>query len=119
MLKKSIPSLIIAALTAVGMTQLSHAQKNYTEGADLYGGSHAAKKLSPDADAAKASKFDSYTDGAKQSTGSHLNASNKPFDPYSEGAKAGRNDPYTDGAKTGKFDPYADGAMAPAAGKSR
>ena len=34
----------------------------------------------------------------------------KKFDPYTDGAKAGKADPYTDGAKTGKFEPYTDGA---------
>ncbi|MGT2429062.1 hypothetical protein ACU4HD_10800 [Cupriavidus basilensis] len=34
----------------------------------------------------------------------------KKFDPYTDGAKAGKADPYTDGAKSGKFDPYTDGA---------
>ncbi|QQX89773.1 hypothetical protein JJQ59_35270 (plasmid) [Cupriavidus necator] len=118
MLKKTIPTLIIAALAAFGMTQSANAQKNYTEGGDLYGGSHAAKQVSPNADAAKAGKFDPYTDGAKQSTRSELSPSDKRFDPYSEGAKAGKYDPYTDGAKSGKFDPYTDGAKAPA-GKSQ
>uniref|UniRef100_UPI003F491B02 hypothetical protein n=1 Tax=Cupriavidus yeoncheonensis TaxID=1462994 RepID=UPI003F491B02 len=76
------------------------------------------KKVSPDSDAAKAGIFDPYTDGRKESTRSNLNASDKRFDPYSEGAKAGKYDPYTDGAKTGKFDPYTDGAKA-SAGKTQ
>ncbi|KAF7962730.1 hypothetical protein AWV80_18660 [Cupriavidus sp. UYMU48A] len=112
MFKRTIPTLIIAGLTAFGMTQAANAQKNYTEGGDLYGGSHTAKKVSPNSSAAKSGKFDPYTDGAKQSTRSSLNASEKGFDPYSEGAKAGKYDPYTDGAKTGKYDPYTDGAKA-------
>ncbi|QYY32780.1 hypothetical protein K2O51_18685 [Cupriavidus pinatubonensis] len=112
MLNKTIPTLIIAGLAAFGVTQAANAQKNYTDGGDLYGGSHAAKKVSPNSGAAKSGKFDPYTDGAKQSTRSSLNASEKRFDPYSEGAKAGKYDPYTDGAKTGKFDPYTDGAKA-------
>ena len=65
-------------------------------------------------------------------------AQTKQFDPYSQGAKAGKADPYTDGARTvagldrsgvsaaparsvdpytdgarvGKADPYTDGAIA-------
>lgn len=110
MLNKTIPTPIIAGLAAFGVTQAANAQKNYTDGGDLYGGSHTAKKVSPNSGAAKSGKFDPYTDGAKQSTRSSLNASEKRFDPYSEGAKAGKYDPYTDGAKTGKSDPYTDGA---------
>ena len=75
MLKKTVSTLIVAALAALGATQV-YAQKNYTEGGDLYGGSHT-KKASPNQNPAKSGKFDPYTDGAK----------------------AGKADPYTDGAK--------------------
>ncbi|SOY58174.1 hypothetical protein [Cupriavidus taiwanensis] len=112
MLKKSIPPLIVAALAALGATQ-AYAQKNYTEGGDLYSGSHT-KKAGPNQGAAKSGKFDPYTDGAKQSTKSELTNSGKKFDPNTDGAKAGKYDPYTDGAKAGKADPYTDGAKAPA-----
>ncbi|MCO4860092.1 hypothetical protein MKD38_00310 [Cupriavidus sp. WGlv3] len=109
MLKKT---LIIAALAALGATQ-AYAQKNYTDGGDLYSGSHT-NKAGPNQSAAKSGKFDPYTDGAKQSTKSQLNSSGKKFDPNTDGAKAGKYDPYTDGAKAGKTDPYTDGAKAPA-----
>ncbi|SPA00523.1 conserved hypothetical protein; putative exported protein [Cupriavidus taiwanensis] len=112
MLKKSVPTLIVAALAALGATQV-YAQKNYTDGGDLYSGSHT-KKAGPNQSAAKAGKFDPYTDGAKQSTKSELTNSGKKFDPNTDGAKAGKFDPYTDGAKAGKADPYTDGAKAPA-----
>ncbi|SDD82627.1 hypothetical protein SAMN05216345_11767 [Cupriavidus sp. YR651] len=112
MLKKTIPTLIIAAPAAFGVTRAANAQKNYTDGGDLYGGSHATKKVLPNSGAAKSGKFDPYTDGRRQSTRFNLNASDKRFDPHSEGAKSGQFDPYTDGAKAGKFDPYTDGAKA-------
>ncbi|RDK11117.1 hypothetical protein [Cupriavidus lacunae] len=112
MLKKTVPTLIVAALAALGATQV-YAQKNYTEGGDLYGGSHT-KKASPHQNPAKSGKFDPYTDGAKQSTKSELTNSGKKVDPNTDGAKAGKFDPYTDGAKAGKADPYTDGAKAPA-----
>ncbi|WP_454763659.1 hypothetical protein [Cupriavidus campinensis] len=107
MLKKTVPTLIVAALAAMGTMQLAHAQKNYTDGGDLYSGSHT-KKASPHTNAAKAGKFDPYTDGAKKSTRSDL--APKKADPYTDGAKAGKPDPYTDGAKAGKPDVYTDGA---------
>lgn len=112
MLKKTVPTLIVAALAALGATQV-YAQKNYTEGGDIHSGSHT-KKAGPNQGAAKSGKFDPYTDGAKQSTKSDLTSSGKKFDPNTDGAKAGKFDPYTDGAKAGKPDPYTDGAKAPA-----
>lgn len=119
MLKKTtVPTLIVAALAAIGTAQLAYAQKNYTEGGDLYSGSHT-KKASPHKNPAKSGKFDPYTDGAKQSTQSDLNASGKKVDPNTDGAKAGKFDTYTDGAKTGKFDPYTDGAKAADADKAK
>jgi len=108
MLKKTVPSLIVAALTALGAVQLAHAQKNYTEGGDLYSGSHTKNKANPNQNPAKSGKFDPYTDGAKKSTRTDL-APNKKPDPYTDGAR-GKPDPYLDGAKTGKPDPYLDGA---------
>lgn len=113
MLKKSVPALIIAALAALGTTQV-YAQKNYTEGGDLYSGSHTKKKAGQNQNPAKSGKFDPYTDGARQSTKSELNSSGKKFDPNTDGAKAGKFDPYTDGTRAGKTDPYTDGAKAPA-----
>lgn len=110
MFKKTVPTLIaVVATTAIAATaSLAHAQtKNYTEGGDLYSGSHT--KANPNANAAKSGKFDPYTDGAKKSTRSNL-APGKKADPYTDGAKTGKADPYTDGAKTGKADPYTDGA---------
>ncbi|WP_316149152.1 hypothetical protein [Cupriavidus sp. BIC8F] len=112
MLKKTVSTLIVAALAALGATQV-YAQKNYTDGGDLYGGSHT-KKASPNQNPAKSGKFDPYTDGAKQSTKSDLTNSGKKFDPNTDGAKSGKFDPYTDGAKAGKTDPYTEGAKAPA-----
>jgi len=99
MFKKTVPTLTIAALSAFGAMQFAYAQKNYTEGGDLYSGNHSSKKADPNTNAAKSGKFDPYTDGAKQSTRSDLNATGKQFDPYSEGAKSGKFDPYSDGAK--------------------
>ncbi|MFJ4289833.1 hypothetical protein ACIP1U_08605 [Cupriavidus sp. NPDC089707] len=114
MLKKTVSTLIVAAFAAVGATQV-YAQKNYTDGGDLYGGSHTKKQASPNQNPAKSGKFDPYTDGAKQSTRSDLtNSGQKKFDPNTDGAKSGKFDPYTDGAKAGKYDPYTDGAKAPA-----
>lgn len=113
MLKKTVPTLIVAALAALGATQFAYAQKNYTDGGDIHSGSHAKKKANPNQSAAKSGKFDPYTDGAKQSTQSDL--AGKKVDPNTDGAKAGKFDPYTDGAKAGKYDPYTDGAKAPAA----
>ncbi|WP_454735272.1 hypothetical protein [Cupriavidus necator] len=112
MLKKTVPTLIVAALAALGATQV-YAQKNYTEGGDIHSGSHT-KKAGPNQGAAKSGKFDPYTDGAKESTKSDLTSSGKKFDPNTDGAKAGKFDTYTDGAKAGKPDPYTDGAKAPA-----
>jgi hypothetical protein len=109
MLKKTVPTLIVAALAALGTMQVAHAQKNYTDGGDLYSGAHSKDKANPNQTAAKSGKFDPYTDGAKKSTKSEL-APSKKADPYTDGAKSGKFDPYTDGAKSGKFDPYTDGA---------
>lgn len=107
MLKKTVPTLIVAALAALGTMNLAHAQKNYTDGGDIHSGSHT-KKASPHANAAKSGKFDPYTDGAKKSTRADL--APKKADPYTDGAKAGKFDPHTDGAKSGKPDVYTDGA---------
>ena len=108
MLKKTVPALIVAALTAVGAVQLAHAQKNYTEGGDLYSGSRSKDKANPNQNPAKSGKFDPYTDGAKKSTRSDL--TQRKADPYTDGARGGTRDPYLDGARTGKPDPYTDGA---------
>jgi len=66
MLKKTVTTLTIAAIAAFGATQFAYAQKNYTEGGDLYGGSHTKKNANHNTNAAKSGKFDPYTDGAKQ-----------------------------------------------------
>ncbi len=107
MLKKTVPTLIVAALAGLGTMQLAHAQKNYTDGGDIHSGSHT-KKASPHTNTAKSGKFDPYTDGAKKSTQTDLAL--KKADPYTDGAKVGKADPYTDGAKSGKPDVYTDGA---------
>ncbi|AOY94277.1 hypothetical protein BKK79_19080 [Cupriavidus sp. USMAA2-4] len=101
MLKKTVSTLALATLAFTAMAPLAHAQKNYTEGGDLYGGAHSAqkKKTDPTGSAARKGKFDPYSEGArKKSTEANLNPA------------AGKADPYTDGAKAGKFDPYTDGA---------
>jgi len=116
MLKKTVPTLIVAALAAFGTVQIAHAQKNYTDGGDLYGGAHT-KGNKAQGSAAKQGKFDPYTEGANKSTKANLNpnstsAKTGKVDPYTEGAKSGKFDPYTDGAKSGKFDPYTEGTKA-------
>jgi len=122
MLKKTVSTMALAALAFSAMVPLAHAQKNYTDGGDLYGGAHSAqKKAKPNQAPARSGKFDPYSEGAKKSTQADLNPAGKAdpytdgakagkFDPYSDGAKAGKADPHTDGAKAGKFDPYTDGA---------
>ena len=97
MFRKSIPTLIAAMLAAIGTTQFSYAQKNYTEGGDIHGGSHTTK-TSPHKDAAKSKKFDPYTQSPNKSTRSNLSPSDR------------KANPNTDAAKTGKFDPYSEGA---------
>jgi hypothetical protein len=111
MLKKSVPTLIFAALAALGTAQIAHAQKNYTEGGDTYSAGHT-KKAKPQGSAAKQGKFDPYTQGAKSSTKSDLSATGKATDPTGSAAKQGKFDPYTEGAKQGKFDPYTEGAKS-------
>lgn len=104
MLKKTVPTLIAVALT-FGIVQLAHAQKNYTDGADIYSGNAHTKNSETQSSAARQGKFDPYTEGAKKSAGANLTSSGTP-------AKSGKFDPYTDGAKTGKFDPYTEGAKS-------
>ncbi|WER44718.1 hypothetical protein CupriaWKF_10220 [Cupriavidus sp. WKF15] len=110
MVRKIVPILTAASLAALG-TQVVHAQKNYTDGGDLYGGSHAAKSKTQNQ--AKAGKPDPYTDGAKQSTKAGLaEGGNKP-DTGTSAARSGKFDPYSEGAKSGKFDPYTEGVKKP------
>ncbi len=103
MLKTTVPTWIatLTALATLGAAPLAHAQKNYTEGGDLYGGSHTKKQANPKQNAAKSGKFDPYTDGANKSTRSDLNDS-KQVNPKADANKSGKFDPYSDGAKAGK-----------------
>ncbi|CAG2151555.1 hypothetical protein [Cupriavidus numazuensis] len=116
MIRKIIPILAAASLSALG-AQSVLAQKNYTDGGDLYGGSHAPKPKSEDQ--AKSGKFDSNTEGAKQSTKAGLAGNGATPDANTSGARSGNFDPYSEGAKSGKFDPYTDGAKKAAAEKGR
>ena len=89
---------VVALLAAPAM-----AQKNYTDGGDLYGGSHTtkAKPSSPEKGkegASKAGNFDPYTDGVR--TKSNAAPAKKLPDE--------RPQP-DDVARSGKFDPYTDG----------
>jgi hypothetical protein len=103
-----IPSLLaIAAMAALALTALpASAQKNYTDGGDLYGGAHAP--VPKDARApAKTSKHKSTTSSAASRSGK--------FDPYSEGAHTKSNlapekKTGDEAARSGKFDPYSEGA---------
>ncbi|SDP72187.1 hypothetical protein SAMN04488595_11830 [Ralstonia sp. 25mfcol4.1] len=100
--------LALSAMAAVVMGSLAvsaaHAQKNYTDGGDLYGGAHAATgKAAPSKEAKKSStqrsgKFDPYTDGVREKTAS-------------SGAKKFPDErPQPDDvARSGKFDPYSEG----------
>ena len=112
MSKKTVPMLIVAALTALGAVQLAHAQSNSgrtLRKADPYTDGAKVGKPDPYLDGAKSdSKFDPYTGGAKSSTRTDL--APRKADPYTDGAKVGKPDPYLDGARTGKPDPYTDGA---------
>lgn len=63
-------TLVATAAVIALLTTPAVAQKNYTDGGDLYGGSHAAQaKLSSpekgEADASKAGNFNPYTDGVR------------------------------------------------------
>ncbi|WP_404995305.1 hypothetical protein [Cupriavidus pauculus] len=107
MLKKTVPTLIVAALTALGAVQLAHAQQ-------------AQRKVDPYTDGAKTGKPDPYLDGAKSGKADKFDVQSKSTtrtdlaprktDPYTDGAKTGKPDPYLDGARVGKADPYTDGA---------
>jgi len=98
----------VAALATIAVLLSSPvtAQKNYTDGGDLYGGSHAPDAKETPAKQAKKStahrsgKFDPYTDGTHAK--SHLA-------PPAKTTPDGRPQP-DDVAKMGKFDPYTDGA---------
>ena len=96
MLKKTVPTLMIAALTVFGAVQLAHAQ-NSPRKVDPYSDGAKTGKPDPYLDGAKSDKFDPYTSGAKKSTRTDL--APRKADPYTDGAKTGKPDPYTDGAK--------------------
>ncbi|MCY1284108.1 hypothetical protein D9M69_199290 [compost metagenome] len=107
MFKRIAPALAAAALVALG-PQIAHAQKNYTDGGDLYSGSHTDKTT--DQSPTKAGKFDPYAEGRKQSNKARLPGSGSTAEPKASSARSGKFDPYSEGAKSGKFDPYTEGA---------
>lgn len=96
----------LAAIVALLLASPASAQKNYTDGGDLYGGSHPpptkespAKQSQKKSSAQRSGKFDPYTEGTRTGGQSHA-AKLAPEDPP----------PLPDNvAKTGKFDPYTDG----------
>jgi len=103
---RPISSLMAVTATAVlALAALpASAQKNYTDGGDLYGGAHApvpkdaqapAKKTANKGSASHSGKFDPYTEGAH--TKSNLASQKKATD---------------DTARSGKFDPYSEGAAS-------
>jgi len=96
----------LAAVTAAAVLALAalpaSAQKNYTDGGDMYGGAHApapkdaqapAKKNAHKGSASHSGKFDPYTEGAH--TKSNLAPQKKASD---EAARSGKFDPYSEGA---------------------
>lgn len=90
---------LVAAVVAL-LSVPAIAQKNYTDGGDLYGGSHTAKTMpsSPEKGqegSNKAGNFDPYTDGVR--TKSNAAPAKKLPDE--------RPQP-DDVARSGKFDPY-------------
>lgn len=99
--------LVLSAMTGLAMASLAasaaHAQKNYTDGGNLYGGAHAATaNPSPSKDTKKPSaqrsgKFDPYTEGAhgKASAGAKKFPDERPQP--------------DDVARSGKFDPNSEG----------
>lgn len=100
--------LVLGIVTMTAIVALAvpvaYAQKNYTDGGDLYGGSHAAtatKSSSPKGtkkpSAQRSGKFDPYTDGARKDRSS----SERKFPDE-------RPQP-DDVARSGKFDPYTEG----------
>ncbi len=97
-----------SAITAVLLSAPVCAQKNYTDGGDLYGGSHApAGQETPAKQAQKpevrrTDKYDPYTDGAR--TKSNLAPAKRLPDEHPQPG---------DVAKSGKFDPYTDGMSKP------
>lgn len=114
MFKRIAPALAAAALAAGG-SQIAHAQKNYTDGGDLYSGSHTDKTT--DQSPTRSGKFDPHTEGRKQSnkasltdTGSAAKPKSSTAKPKTSSARSGKFDPYSEGAKSGKFDPYTEGA---------
>jgi len=97
----SLAAISAAAVLALAAMPAS-AQKNYTDGGDLYGGAHAPVSKDAQAPAKK---------NAHKGSASHSGK----FDPYTEGAhtKSDLAPPQkkaTDAARSGKFDPYSEGA---------
>lgn len=100
--------LALSAMAAVVMGSLAvsaaHAQKNYTDGGDLYGGAHAPTgNAAPSKEAKKSStqrsgKFDPYTDGVREKTTSSAAKKFPDERPQPD-----------DVARSGKFDPYSEG----------
>jgi|GEM_PF-1392983 len=93
----------LSAVAALATTPVS-AQKNYTDGGDLYGGAHTgaekqtASKHPKKHDTNRSGKFDPYSEGARTTT--HLAPAKKLPDE--------RPQP-DDVARSGKFDPYTEG----------
>ncbi|SDD82458.1 hypothetical protein SAMN05216345_11760 [Cupriavidus sp. YR651] len=103
--KLVINAAAASALVVTLFSTSAGAQKNYTDGGDLYGGAHSATKgkQAPakqvkDQGASRTGKFDPYTEGAR--TKGNLAPAQKFPDE--------RPQP-DDVAKAGKFDPYTDG----------
>ncbi len=106
MLTRNRLVMMIAALGALSVAQLAHAQTGSP------GGARAQGKPDPYTDGARSDKFDPYTQGANASTRSDLAPTGKSRDPYTDGARTGARDAYTDGARTGARNPYTDGAKS-------
>ncbi|MGO4306507.1 hypothetical protein [Cupriavidus sp. RAF12] len=93
-----------SAVVAARAGTPASAQRNYTDGGDLYGGAHAAggkqtaSKHLKKQDANRSGKFDPYSEGEKTDT--HLAPAQKSPDE--------RPQP-DDVARSGKFDPYTEG----------
>lgn len=84
------------------------AQKNYTDGGDLYGGAHADGKSKASLDAARPGKFNPAPGDTKRSSRADLaHTPQKPDaeEPARSGAKG-------TAARSGKFDPYTEGTRA-------
>jgi hypothetical protein len=100
----------LVAVTAAAVLALAAlpagAQKNYTDGGDLYGGAHAPVPK----DAQAPAKKNAHKEVAQKGGAAHSGK----FDPYTEGAHTNSNlapqKKTTDNAaRSGKFDPYSEG----------